>query len=148
MNKLRLYLTLATCLALFAAAHTQTASAQAVNQQPAANAARTYTSASPAPAAAQSTAAMDAQRAAIWNSPNMLRARAWLQDYCSKSVKVTPEEAKQYETELANMTPTQMKIYLMKFDAEEQQRQQQSAWVQQSNDATMRQALAAHRQTQ
>ena len=97
---------------------------------------------------APASAAMDAEREQIWNSPDMLRARAWLKDYCSKSVKVTPELAKQYEAELQNMSANQMRIYLMKFDEEEQQRQQQYAMFQQANQAGLKQAMAAHQQTQ
>lgn len=88
------------------------------------------------------------EREQIWNSPDMLRARAWLKDYCSKSVKVTPEMAKQYETELENMSPNQMRLWLMKFDEDEQQRQAQYAMFQQANQAGLQQAIAAHRQTQ
>ena len=78
----------------------------------------------------------------------MLRARAWLKDYCSKSAKVTPEMAKQYENELANMSPNQMRLYLMKFDEQEQMRQQQYAMFQQANSAGLKEAVAIHRQTQ
>lgn len=92
--------------------------------------------------------AMQAERDEIWNSPDMLRARAWLKDYCSKSAKVTPEMAKQYESELQNMTPNQMRLYLMKFDEQEQVRQQQYAMFQNANAAGLRQAAAVHRQTQ
>jgi hypothetical protein len=92
--------------------------------------------------------AVQAEREEIWNSPDMLRARAWLKDYCSKSAKVTPEMAKQYETELQNMTPNQMRIYLMKFDEQEQVRQQQFAMFQQQNSAGLREAAALHKQTQ
>jgi hypothetical protein len=98
--------------------------------------------------ATNSSADMEAERSQIWNSPDMLRARAWLKDYCSKSAKVTPEMARQYETELANMTPNQMRVWLMKFDEEEQQRQQQYAMFQQANAAGLHQAMAAQRQTQ
>ncbi|MCI0334764.1 MAG: hypothetical protein L0228_16235 [Planctomycetes bacterium] len=93
-------------------------------------------------------AAMDAERAQIWNSPNMLRARAWLQDHISKSAKITPEEGRKYMTELENLTPAQMKLWLLKFDHEEQQRQQQYAFWQQSQQVLAGQALAAHRATQ
>jgi hypothetical protein len=92
--------------------------------------------------------AIQAERDEIWNSPDMLRARAWLKDYCSKSAKVTPEMAKQYETELANMSPNQMRLYLMKFDEQEQMRQQQYAMFQQQNSAGLREAAAMHKQTQ
>ncbi|HEX4412975.1 MAG TPA: hypothetical protein VH107_05050 [Lacipirellulaceae bacterium] len=92
--------------------------------------------------------AMQVERDEIWDSPDMLRARAWLKDYCSKSAKVTPEMAKQYEAELANMTPNQMRLYLMKFDEQEQVRQQQYAMFQNANAAGLREAVAVHRQTQ
>lgn len=96
----------------------------------------------------QTQAEMNAEREKIWDSPDMLRARAWLKDYCSKSAKVTPEMAKAYQVELANMSPTQLKLWLLKFDEEEEQRQQQYAMFQQANAAGLQQAMAAHRQTQ
>jgi hypothetical protein len=86
---------------------------------------------------------MDAERAAIWNSPNMLRARAWLQEYCATSKKVTPDEAQQYMNELEHMTPIQMKLWLMKFDDEEDQKKQQRAFYQQAEATAMKQAQAA-----
>jgi len=93
----------------------------------------------------QNTQAVQAEREEIWNSPDMLRARAWLKDYCSKSAKVTPEMAKQYESELANMSPNQMRLYLMKFDEQEQMRQQQYAMFQQANAARVRAGSAPSR---
>ncbi|HEX3601728.1 MAG TPA: hypothetical protein VHU84_16360, partial [Lacipirellulaceae bacterium] len=100
------------------------------------------------PTSPSNAQAVQAEREEIWNSADMLRARAWLKDYCSKSAKVTPEMAKQYETELANMSPNQMRLWLMKFDEQEQMRQQQYATFQQANAAGLQQAVAAHRQTQ
>jgi hypothetical protein len=85
-----------------------------------------------------------AEREKIWNSPNMLRARAWLHDYCSKSAKVTPDMAKRYQDELANMTPSQMELWLLKFDHEEAQRQQQYSFFQQANTFGMQRAQAAN----
>jgi hypothetical protein len=119
--------------------------AAAANRQAVTNMGTATTSNAAVPADA---AAMEAEKEQIWNSPDMLRARAWLKDYCSKSVKVTPEMAKQYEAELASMTPNQMRIWLMKFDEQEQQRQQQTAMFQQHNEYLMQRAMAAHRQTQ
>ncbi len=95
------------------------------------------------PAPTYSEPGMDAERAAIWNSPNMLRARAWLQEYCATSKKVTPEEAQQYMNELQHMTPIQMKLWLMKFDEEEDQKKQQRAFYQQAQATAMKQAQAA-----
>lgn len=88
-----------------------------------------------------------AEREQIWNSSNMLRARAWLRDYCSKSAKITPAMARKYETDLANMTPAQMKLWLLKFDEEEEQRQQRYATWQHAQSAALSQAMAADRAT-
>ena len=46
--------------------------------------------AAPAPYHAGANAAQDAERAKIWESPQMLRARAWVKDYTSHSAKITP----------------------------------------------------------
>lgn len=91
---------------------------------------------------------MDAARAKVWNSPNMLRARAWLYDRISKSAKITPEEGQKYITTLESMTPDEMKLWLMKFDEEEEQRQQQYSFWQQSQQVLAKQANAEHRATQ
>jgi hypothetical protein len=105
---------------------------------------------SAASARQQSTtpAKMDTEREQIWNSPDMLRARAWLHDYCSKSAKVTPELAKHYQTELQNLSAAQMKLWLLKFNHEEEQRQQQHALWQQAHASALSQAQAANAATQ
>ena len=94
------------------------------------------------------SAAENAEREQIWNSPNMLRARAWLTDYCKNSAKVTPEMAKHYQDELAKMTPSQLKLWLLRFDHAEEQLQQRQALWQQAHDASLKQALAANQATQ
>ena len=78
----------------------------------------------------------------------MLRARAWLQDYCSTSAKVKPGEGEKYMNELANMTPTQMKLWLMKFDEEEDAKQQQQSLWKHAHSAALTQAMAADRNAQ
>ena len=93
-------------------------------------------------------ASLEAQREQIWNSPDMLRARAWLQDYCSKSPKVSPEQGKNYMKELANMTPSQMEVWLLKFNDEEEQRQQRNAFWQQAHEAGLSRAMAANQATE
>jgi hypothetical protein len=95
-----------------------------------------------------SQAEVNAEREKIWNSPNMLRARAWLTDYCKNSSKVTPEMAKHYQDELAKMTPSQLKLWLLRFDHAEEQLQQRQALWQQAHDASLKQALAANQATQ
>jgi hypothetical protein len=70
--------------------------------------------------AAASRSDLEAQREQIWDSPRMLRARAWVKEYLDRSTKYTPEEARQYMTELENLTPIQMKLWLLKFDEEQE----------------------------
>ena len=89
-----------------------------------------------------STPAMEAERAKIWNSPNMLRARAWAQEYIHASAQITPEEAKDYMVELRRMNPTQMKLWLMKFDHEQQMMHQRQAAFEASRQASVKQAMA------
>ena len=74
----------------------------------------------------------------------MLRARAWLQDYCSKSAKVTPEMAKKYQSELEHMTASQLHLWLLKFDHEEEQHQQQYTFWQQAHSQNLTRAMAAN----
>jgi hypothetical protein len=101
-----------------------------------------------AAAPAQSSADVSAQREQIWNSASMLRARAWVQEYLARSAKYTPEEKQQYMTELQNLTPAQMKLWLLKFDQEEEARQQQYAFWEQAHNAAMSRAMAADQATQ
>lgn len=113
---------------------------QSTTPRPATNPTGTATSAS--------KAEMDAEREQIWNSPQMLRARAWLADHISKSAKITPEEGKLYMTELQNMSPTQMKLWLVKFDHDEAMQQQQYSFWQQSQESLAHQAVSVHKATQ
>lgn len=100
-----------------------------------------------APAAyAKPAASADAEREKIWESPQMLRARAWVKDYCAHSAKISPEEAKEYEAELANLSPKQMKLWLLKFQHEEEMIQQQQQAFNQSRQADLSQAKAVHQQ--
>jgi hypothetical protein len=90
----------------------------------------------------------DAEREKIWNSPSMLRARAWVQEYCERSAKITPEEAKQYQTELANLSPVQMKLWLLKFQHEEDTIRQQQADFERGRQASLAQASMYRQQYQ
>ena len=51
-------------------------------------------------------------------------------------------------TELQNLTPAQMKLWLLKFDQEEESRQQQYAFWDQAHNAAMSRAMAADKATQ
>jgi hypothetical protein len=93
------------------------------------------------------TGGMDAQRAKIWNSPTMLRARAWVQEYCQRSARISPAEAQEYMNELANLTPAQMKLWLLKFEAEEEMIRGQQAAFNRSRQAGVQAAMGLNRQT-
>jgi hypothetical protein len=101
-----------------------------------------------APATTTADSGTAAEREKIWNSPTMLRARAWVQDYCSKSAKITPQEAKEYMTELENLSPKQMKLWLLKFQHEEEMIDQQQAAFEQARQAAVNQAISVNRATQ
>jgi hypothetical protein len=95
-----------------------------------------------------STPALEAERAQIWNSPAMLRARAWAQEYCQESARITPEEARDYMTELQRMSPIQMKLWLLKFNHEQEMVQQQQAAFNQQRQAGVQQAMAMNQSIQ
>jgi hypothetical protein len=91
---------------------------------------------------------MDAERAKIWNSPAMLRGRAWLHDYCARSAKVTPAQAEEYMTELQNMSPSQMRLWLLKFQEQEEMIQHQQAAFNLHRQAGVQQAQGVEKSTQ
>jgi hypothetical protein len=95
-----------------------------------------------------STPAIEAQRAEIWNSPTMLRARAWAQEYFKQSARITPEEARDYMAELQRMSPTQMKLWLLKFEHEQEMVHQQQAAFNQQRQAGVQQAMAMNQSIQ
>jgi hypothetical protein len=129
-------------LAIASGSHAQ------VSRQPAATATTAAPAAVAAAAPQKTQAELNAEREQLWDSPDMLRARAWLKDFCSKSAKVTPEMAQAYQKELQSMSTTQLKLWLLKFDEEEEQRQAQYQTFQAANAAGLQQAMAAHKQTQ
>lgn len=91
---------------------------------------------------------MSPEQAKIWNSPRMVKARAWLETYCKRSARISPEEAKQYMNELEKLTPVQMKLWLLKFDHEEEQRQRQYQAWEKIHHAALQHALAMQQETQ
>jgi ribosomal protein L22 len=102
----------------------------------------------PRAAAGPASANSNAEREKIWNSPSMLRARAWVQEYCQRSAKISPEEAKQYMTELENLSPVQMKLWLLKFQHEEDTIHQQQADFERGRQASLAQAGMYRQQMQ
>ena len=102
----------------------------------------------PRPPTARPHPVMNADQEAVWNSPNMLRARAWLQEYCATSKNCKPGDYEKFAAELENMSATQMKLWLLKFDEEEDQKKQQRAFYQQAQSTLLKQAKAADVATQ
>ena len=92
-------------------------------------------------------ATMSAKKKIIWNSPTMLHARAWVQEYCQRSAKITPAEARQYMEELEKLTPVQMKLWLLRYEAEQEHIKAQQSAFEQHRQATVKQAMSVEKQT-
>ena len=90
----------------------------------------------------------EAEREKIWNSADMLRARAWMEDYFRVSKKYTPEQADEYRAHFKAMTAKQMEIWLMKFDHDRQMAHQQAAFDQNTRHIQVAHDLATLRQSQ
>jgi hypothetical protein len=131
------------CLALAFVSHAQTARPAVTSQAAAPQAGST-----PAATIRPAHPTMNAEQEAVWNSPNMLRARAWLQEYCATSKNCKPGDYEKFAAELENMSAMQMKLWLMKFDEEEDQKKQQRAFYQQAQNTLLKQAKNADAATQ
>lgn len=110
----------------------------------------------PLPASAQGTDAtspglstlstateMDAEREKIWNSPEMLEARARVELTLKRSAKVTDAQAAQYMAELKAKSPDQMKIWLIQQQELSAQRQQEESRAAQLRRQRIGQTLPA-----
>jgi hypothetical protein len=102
----------------------------------------------PYPGAAGATGDIAAQREQIWNSSQMLRARAWLQEYCARSARISPTEARQYMEELSQLTPSQMKLWLLKFQEQEEMMQRQQAAFEAGRQESVARAMQFNQATQ
>ncbi len=60
---------------------------------------------------------LDAERKAIWESPEMVEAREYIRQYSLRSRAFTPEQAQQYVAQLRQMSPGSMTEWLEKFRA-------------------------------
>lgn len=82
-------------------------------------------------------AEMDAEREKIWNSPEMLEARAHLELTFKRSAQITDEQAAQYMADLKAMTPEQMQTWLLQYQAQRAQVQAEEArWSNLRRDAS------------
>jgi hypothetical protein len=78
------------------------------------------------PTSSYPSAEIEAERKKIWKSDEMLAARAWLEDYIQKSAKISDAQGKKYLAELRAMSPDQMKLWLIKFQRQREQRASES----------------------
>lgn len=80
---------------------------------------------------------MDAAREQIWNSPEMLAARAHMELTFQRSAQITDEQAAQYLADLKAMSPEQMQTWLLQHQAQRAQVQQEEArWSNLRRDAS------------
>lgn len=86
------------------------------------------------------------QQEKVWNSADMLRARAWLEDYFKLSAKYTPKEAQEYRDHLKNMTAKQMELWLMKFDHDRQMSKVRQQAFEKSRSTSLARDVAAIKQ--
>jgi hypothetical protein len=68
------------------------------------------------------SADIDVQRKQIWESDEMLEARAWLEDRFQKSARISDAQGKKYLADVKAMSPDQMKLWLIKFQQDRNQR--------------------------
>jgi hypothetical protein len=86
------------------------------------------------------------ERGKIWNSPEMLRARAWLEEYFRVTRKYTPEQKQEYRQHLQEMTAPQMEMWLMRFQQDRQAAQKDNRAEQQVRGAAVSQDLGVIQQ--
>jgi glutamyl/glutaminyl-tRNA synthetase len=87
-------------------------------------------------------------REKIWNSPEMLRARAWLEEYFRVTKKYTPEQKQEYRQHLEAMTGPQMEMWLMRFQQDRNMAQGQERAEDQSRNAALARGKAYRQQQQ
>jgi hypothetical protein len=79
----------------------------------------------------------DAAREKIWNSPEMLHARAWLESYFRVAKAYPPEKAAAYRKALENMSAPEMELWLMKFEHDRAMARTQEAAFEQQRQAAI-----------
>lgn len=71
--------------------------------------------------------AIDARRDEIWNSPEMVEARAHLALTFKRSAKITDEQADKYMANLKAMSPDDMQVWLLQYQEQRAQVQGEEA---------------------
>jgi hypothetical protein len=74
-----------------------------------------------------SAAQSDAERDEVWNSPEMLEARAELELTFKRSAKITDEQAAKYIADLKAKSPDDMRVWLLQYQEQRSQSQRHQA---------------------
>ena len=102
-----------------------------------------------APTTEQAAIAKDrASRSKIWNSPEMKKARAWVDDYLRVTNKYTPQQKAAYKKHLASLTAPQMEMWLMRFEHDQDVAKRRESGFQAARNAGLARDEAAIKQNQ
>ena len=88
------------------------------------------------------------ERDKIWNSPEMKKARAWVDDYLRVTNKYTPEQKEEYKKHLALLTVPQMEMWLMRFEHDQAVAKRKESGFQAARNAGLARDEAAIKQNQ
>lgn len=86
---------------------------------------------------------IDAEREKVWNSPEMLAARAELELTFKRSAKITDEQAAKYMADLKAKSPDNMRIWLIQYQEQRAQSLQDQARTSQLRRNAIRANLPA-----
>ena len=89
-----------------------------------------------------------AARNKIWNSQEMKKARAWVDDYLRVTNKYTPEQKASYKKHLASLTAPQMEMWLMRFEHDQDVAKRRESGFQAARNAGLARDEAAIKQNQ
>ena len=89
-----------------------------------------------------------AARNKIWNSQEMKKARAWVDDYLRVTNKYTPEQKVAYKKHLASLTAPQMEMWLMRFEHDQDVAKRRESGFQAARNAGLARDEAAIKQNQ
>lgn len=87
----------------------------------------------------------DTERDRFWDSPSMVSARLFMDEYFATSVEVTPEEAEEFWAELEAMSAAELRFWLAKFSHERQGRARIAAANEKTRQYKLGVARAARR---
>lgn len=127
-----------------AVAQTTGASATGTKSPPAATQQAT---AAPKAAYTPGTPSIDAQRAMVWNSAEMLYARSIVRERFARSKQTKPEDAERYLSALSQLSPDLMNQWLDRFKQRQSLLERQQAVTKQAQQISQGAAVAAQRRT-